>query len=826
MNLRRLPIAARWVGLVLLGLLALAGCSSTPSPEPIHALPDTAIPDHAAFSSIACDKCHEFDRPPPAIDAATGALLVHGNGADCGQCHTAGGPTWANFTAFNHSPLPDSCLDCHETKRPAALVNGNMLHTYPGVGDCVACHAAGAGVAWTGGTFSHVPLPGSCAECHSAERPTAIIGGFSHEAAGLGDCGACHFSPGVTWADGFFTHVPAPAKCSTCHAGTRPTGPVGTPPFDHALGGMGDCKSCHQPFSATQRDWSGGSFSHSPAPTSCNDCHLDIRPVGPAGSPPFDHANGGTGDCVSCHLPKSATQTDWSGASFSHSPTPASCLSCHIGDRPTGAVGNPAFDHAIAGTGDCKSCHAVKSATKNDWTGGNFSHNPAPATCIDCHLAQRPVTVTASGFDHSKGGTGDCAACHTQPGVTWKGAIAGFDHATLTPSTRCDSCHADKRPSTALNVAWPGHPSNPNQFLHTVVVSTDCKACHLDPGGAWAPGLYAHSPNPGQCSVCHLNQRPVGLSGTPPFNHALGGSGDCGACHTVKADWTGGNFTHTSAITACAGCHEYKRPADTLHTTAGTGDCISCHLPKSATQTDWTGGTFNHVPKPATCAGCHSSIKPTAAVRGTGLSTDGKTYQNDYLHSLVAGDCVGCHAVKSATKTDWTGGTYSHSPVPASCNTCHGITKPATGVTSFNHGQAGLADCKTCHAFPGKKWTGASAVPSVVTLTPPTGKAWGNITAPHPTIDSAKAGLGCATCHGTNTSAKIIAYDHAFPVTGSKCVYCHYTGQTETSAAVTTKSHQSTSNTKDCTTSGCHRPKYPTWNTTSKTFTGGSWGSP
>ncbi len=821
----------RWtVAALALVVLALSGCSQPPSPQPVRAQPERGIPDHTPFAGISCLNCHDQDRPAPIIDATTGAPLIHGGGADCGQCHTAGGATWRIFTTFTHSPTPASCLDCHSTARPAALVN-QMLHSYAGVGDCVDCHTVGAGVTWTGGTYAHEPNPASCAECHSAQRPTTIVNGFSHDAGGSGDCSGCHHSPGIRWSDGFFSHSPAPAKCIDCHAGTRPNGPVGTPPFNHAVAGTGDCKSCHLVFSATKTDWTGGSFSHSPAPTNCIDCHLGIRPVGPVGTPAFDHANGGTGDCVSCHLPKSTTQTDWSGGTFSHSPAPASCKDCHTGDRPTGPVGSPPFDHAIAGLGDCKACHAVKSATQVDWRGGSFSHNPAPATCIDCHLGRRPATVTSSGFDHSKGGLGECAACHQNPGVTWTGAVAGFDHATLAPATRCDSCHAAKRPAAAINVPWPGFPTKPNKFVHSLLATTDCKTCHLDPGGVWSGGLYSHSPNPGQCTVCHLNQRPVGPAGSPVFDHALGGSGDCVTCHAnrspSKTDWTGGTFTHTSTITACATCHEYRRPADTLHRTKAAGDCISCHAPKSPSKTDWTGGNFTHVPKPTTCASCHISDKPSAAVRTAGTSTDGKTYQNDYLHSQVSGDCVACHKVRSVTQTDWSGGNYSHSPVPANCTTCHTVTKPAAGASAFNHSMPGLADCKSCHAFPGQKWTGASAVPSTVVLTPPSGKTWPNITAPHPVIDAAKSGLTCATCHGTNTGAKIIGYDHAFPVVGSKCVYCHYTGQTETSAPVKTKNHESTSNTKDCTTSGCHRPKsYPAWKATTKTFSGGEWGSP
>lgn len=818
-----------WLACLAMAMLGIGACSSPPSPQPVQPL-DVGIPDHVPFAALRCTQCHDRDRPAPVIDATTGAPLIHGGEQECGACHTAGGASWRIFATFSHTPTPETCLDCHSTARPTALVN-QMLHAYPGVGDCVACHTTGAGVSWTSGTYNHLPSPATCAECHSEQRPSTVVNGFSHDAGGTGDCAACHRNPGTTWSGASFSHSPTPARCADCHAGTRPLGPVGTPPFDHAVAGMGDCKSCHAVYSASKTDWTGGSFSHSPAPESCNDCHLGIRPVGPVGSPAFDHAKGGTGDCVSCHQPKSVTQTDWSGGTFSHDPAPATCIGCHVGDRPAVPVGTPAFDHSIAGMGDCKACHAPYSATKTDWRGGNFDHNPAPATCIDCHLAQRPALPTASGFNHALGGTGECAACHQDPGGSWTGAVAGFDHATLTPDIRCDSCHAGDRPSAAVSVAWPGHPSSPNLFLHSVVATTDCKTCHLDAGGAWPPGTYSHSPNPGQCTICHQNQKPVGLAGNPPFDHALGGSGDCGACHAnrspTKTDWTGGTFTHTNNLPSCAGCHEYKRPNDTLHDTQGAGDCKSCHAPKSPTKTDWTGGVFNHLPVPTTCSGCHTVDKPATAVRTTGVSTDNRTYQNDYLHSQVSGDCVACHAVRSVTKTDWTGGRYNHSPVPTKCATCHNITKPGAGVTAVDHTQAGLAECNSCHTFPGQKWTGASSVPSVVVLTPPTGKTWPNITAPHPVIDSAKAGLTCATCHGTNTNAKIIDYDHAKPVAGVKCVYCHYKNQTVTSAAVETKSHESTSNTKDCNVSGCHRPSsYPSWNATSKTFSGGSWGEP
>ena len=327
-------------------------------------------------------------------------------------------------------------------------------------------------------------------------------------------------------------------------------------------------------------------------------------------------------------------------------------------------------------------------------------------------------------------------------------------------------------------------------------------------------------------------------AGSPVFDHALGGSGDCVACHAVmsatKTDWTGGSFTHTSAITSCASCHTGDRPTGPVgpvppfnHANGRDGRLHELSRDEERHEDRLDGRRL----QPRAQAGDLRRLSPAARNRqrpsaSRAPSTDGKTYQNDYLHSLVAGDCVGCHIVRSATQTDWTGGNYSHSPVPASCTTCHTITKPAAGQSAFDHSAAGTRRLQELPRFPGQRWTGASAVPSIVILTPPTGRNWGNITAPHPVIDSAKTGLTCATCHGTNTSAMIIGYDHAFPVTGSKCVYCHYTGQTETSSKVKTRSHESTSNTKDCTSSGCHRPSLPTWNASTKKFSGGAWGEP
>lgn len=81
------------------------------------------------------------------------------------------------------------------------------------------------------------------------------------------------------------------------------------------------------------------------------------------------------------------------------------CSGCHAEDKPAAFLGQ---EHG--GGQDCKNCHAVK----NDSTGWlprlAFSHNPAPTSCLECHIKDRPP------LPHPEGG--NCVSCHQYP--SWK----------------------------------------------------------------------------------------------------------------------------------------------------------------------------------------------------------------------------------------------------------------------------------------------------------------------------------------------------------------------------------------------------------------------
>lgn len=307
-------------------------------------------------AETSCSVCHEKQRPAPV------AGNPHGTGADCVNCHQV--DAWTNVSGFSHSPTPSTCINCHLNKRPTGPVGSKQFdHAKGGTGDCVSCHASQAGITWSGGNFSHSPQPTSCLDCHIGSRPSGLIGNppFDHAKGGTGDCVFCHKNPGVSWAGGSYNHNPAPTSCTGCHLSRRPTGLVGNPPFDHANGGTGDCAACHKSPGVT---WAGGSYSHSPLPTSCNSCHSGNRPA-VAKYPDGTQANGhyAIKDCYACHRPKSSTVTSFN---FNHGNAANQaitfCLPCHLtrGRNEHGNQSNVSF----TGDGNCYNCHR----TRRSWS--------------------------------------------------------------------------------------------------------------------------------------------------------------------------------------------------------------------------------------------------------------------------------------------------------------------------------------------------------------------------------------------------------------------------------------------------------------------------
>jgi nitrate/TMAO reductase-like tetraheme cytochrome c subunit len=444
---------------------------------------------HTNFMN-SCIACHETKRPAPL------ALVAHGGGADCAGCHRP--PSWG----FSHTPSPVSCVSCHETKRPAISTHLNSASVavttnshYSGQ-DCVSCHTPVAGafpVAWT---FKHTPTQASCVACHEIKRPAA-----PHVTTG--DCVSCHKI--TTWITAF-SHTPIPTSCVSCHETKRPGTSVhldvnGAAVTTQSHYTTQDCVKCHLPATGTVLP-SAWSFKHTPAQASCAACHEIKRPVAP-------HA--ATGDCVSCH-----TTANWvATVAFNHNPTPASCVSCHETKRPTtsthlNVLGVTLTSNSHYTGQDCASCH--KPATGTYPTAWSYSHNPAQASCVACHEVKRPVAPHAA--------TGDCVSCHTT--TNWVATVA-FNHNPAP--TSCVSCHTKDRltVNTGHNTKSTGHYS----------LVADCVSCHLSPAASSTTTWKSGSSK--TCILCHLSK---GINEHGSSANSGGSHSNCASCHTAtKNSW-------------------------------------------------------------------------------------------------------------------------------------------------------------------------------------------------------------------------------------------------------------------------------------------------
>lgn len=239
-----------------------------------------------------------------------------------------------------------------------------------------------------------------------------------------------------------------------------------------------------------------------------------------------------------------------------------------------------------------------------------------------------------------------------------------------------------------------------------------------------------------------------------------------------------------------------------------TQDCIVCHTPAS-TGCGTTGacatflGASGAVPHTttflgaATCASCHNGVQ------ATGLSAD-----PNHIPIGAAG-CDQCHsAYDGATSVNF--------------STAATVSVAGIGGASTKYGMKHsvlTGRCDSCHngAYANQGIYGAV---TKVSNHIPTG------------IISTAANTDCTTCHTSFTLAtvnvvsgtadwmpEIMNHNNDKGGPPNNCVICHLSTATYLSSKIIKKSHNGASMTKDCSTSGCHRPlgsiggsNYSTWN--------------
>ena len=705
-------------------------CHTLSGWKPIRAVPEfdhnsTKYPLRGLHEGVACTQCHT-------------KMVFTNVGAQCADCHAD----------IHKRQMGANCEQCHSVRGWHVSVQqiNQHLNRFPLIGahatvDCDSCHKSAAVGQFQG-------LSTQCFSCHQQDFINTKSIGIDHVALNLPTtCESCHTMD--NWMGAKFDHLKftgfaltgahATLDCSACHAGGKFMGAPATcvgchladfnktnnPP--HAQAGFPNtCQTCHNTTSWDQATFDHNTFTKFPltgahATVACTQCHINGQFVG---TPT---------DCASCHM------KDFNGTTNPNhvqSGFPTGCQQCHT----TATWNNATFDHSTTGfpltgahsTVQCSQCHV----------NGNYNLTSANTTCVSCHLKDFQGTTqpnhVQSAFPQN------CTQCHNT--TTWMGA--NFDHSTtgfpLTgahSTVQCAQCHV-----------------NNNYTLSSA--NTACVSCHLkDFQGATQPN-HVQSGFAQTCQQCHNTTSWTGAS----FDHSTTGFPLTGAHTTVQCAQchVNGNYTLTSANTACASCHlkDFQGTTQPNHVQSGFPQtCQQCH-----STTSWMSATFDHSTTGFPLTGAHTTLQCAQChVNGNYNLTSANTA------------CVSCHL------TDFQGTTnpnHVSSGFPQTCQQCHTTTNWLNAT--FDHSTTGFPltgahttlQCAQCHVNNNYNLTSANTACVSCHL-----KDFQGTTNPnHVTSGFPQT---CQQCHST-TSWLNATFDHSttgFPLTGFHttvaCASCH-----------------------------------------------------
>lgn len=712
---------------------------------------------HVAFPSpAACLPCHEAGRPTsgapatqPPFDFGTNARgITHGAGQDCAVCHRPVPKTFATgyYTHDGGVVASQTCVACHTTQRPTAVVNG-FDHSTSGTGDCFGCHQATMRFTalsdWAGGV--RYPGPNLIASSDQFVRVTS----FSLRRGANGLINAAVPSQVTLYNSMLHTssQLPPgldagaagdPSVCWHCH-----TSVPGTDVVTSFAGGL-----LHASIANFRRTPDAG-ITPLAQPSQCDDCHSNMRPPGLVENGllrPMDHALSAA-DCSLCHTSPGG---GWDAGVFHSKASAPACETCHyrLMDSPQADVISGAsqasynMKHKSSQLTfqQCDRCHTGALASQV-WKPGELHAHVSPTECVDCHKpASVPTDLRMSAWmykgqaqlmNHQTAmvSARDCAFCHalSAPPVWSKSTI--LHRPGITPAA-CRTCHGgnapvgpvDTRTTTSASTAT-GRAGAKVQIDHGApdVASRECRACHSQVGMAdagtpiagqeWAQAKFHASLGggaavSGRCSTCHANLAPAAsFTKQDHTGFTATSATDCSACHSWPGTGSAGqpNWRLTSGVPpfiTVGGFRVAQPPAPNAMTTqAGVpnvphpavpagGSCTTCHASASGGRGAFA---YDHAQAPATgCASCHeagSDLVATPWTPGAGMVTASCTRGGGMILSS-GGDTrpVGLSSLAcssaASSRTCGSGNCVQNHFYPADCGECHRKPTAVPATTS------------------------------------------------------------------------------------------------------------------------------------------------
>jgi len=510
---------------------------------------------------------------PATQSCGSGAFSCHGHAHGANYTWVGGGSHTVPYTGSAHTGVASqaafdaSCKNCHSVSGSSPNASAPL---------CITCHQAGS------------PLTqANCTSCHA--KPPA--GTAFPDVAGKH---ALHETlAGIT------------GQCVTCHNGAEP-GNANNTHYNHANARPGMNSLRVEPGEVaflTTYNANGATATFDPTSLTCASvsCHGGLpTPNWRTGSIAVN-TNAG---CLACHTTGTAQgvpqdNSPYSGLHAFHlsAPVNAQCTECHsltngsVGAQNhfkflgTAAMEGPASDTvALMGDGATTGTYTVSGQSCTitchnqahigfKWAGGANHVVPYPDTT---HTAATTATFNAN-----------CKVCHGETGTSPMAAAPSCVtcHTAGSPLTvtSCASCHSKPPTGTSFpNVAG-------THAVHNALagVTNVCGACHTgsDSGSTThynhannRPGLNGQRVAPGEVAMPATYNAKTGAA---TFNGSTCSNVSCHGGQTTPV-WTTGVINVDTQCTSChttSGTTQYNSPASGRHSKSDhvSAGCVACH---------------------------------------------------------------------------------------------------------------------------------------------------------------------------------------------------------------------------------------------------------
>jgi cytochrome b subunit of formate dehydrogenase len=464
------------------------------------------------LSGISCQRCHGGRMPFTKVDMKTCTTCHstqelakaepkdhfhpnphnshYGTEVECSLCH------------HQHKRSEFMCTQCHDFRNvtPSPIV----ALSFP-AGSKAAAPAAKAAVPKVSGP------PLSCRTCHYEPPYTTFLAPSPH--GGL-RCEACHKGIGDFSRHASGSEAAQTLSCLSCHQDMQKQG-------FHASLKQFSCMQCHGGIHPQEAPAAGRPSAKAavktlaPAPADCTSCH-----AGPRFREHFAQTSHGALGCNVCHQGvrdlaahmQKKEKTVLMSCTVCHKDVEKtyrssvhamraglSCLDCHRDIHPDRAVDAVKGKAAVIET--CTICHNDRDRyVKKGHDARVLAGNRDAASCADCHgVHDTPVFASAAAGSSMKKAyyTDRCVSCHREGGValrygvfpmavktygeTYHGKVRQLGH--IDKVAGCADCHM-------------GHnilpPDDPASALTTNALVKTCGKCHT----GFHPRFVTYVPHP------------------------------------------------------------------------------------------------------------------------------------------------------------------------------------------------------------------------------------------------------------------------------------------------------------------------------------------